>query len=150
MVLMMKWVTILSNRVREVQKARNSTAKLCMCENGRHFIVTLDSKNSRHQSLSILLYVAPKTPHCGRTTPPSCTEWWSCIFWERVWPLEIQRSDMVAFTLRALKKLYSSVWKTEGRTCSKRLERSFIDLSLRSAQISTSLYIEWYIYHHLQ
>ena len=33
----MKWTTILSNRVicTRVQKARNSTAKLCMCENGQ-------------------------------------------------------------------------------------------------------------------
>ena len=43
----------------------------------------------RHQSLSILPYAARKTSHWGRTTPPSCIKWWSCIFRERVWPLDI-------------------------------------------------------------
>ena len=43
---------------------------------------------TRHQCLSILLYVARKTSHCGRTMPPSFIKWWSCIFRERVWPLK--------------------------------------------------------------
>ena len=97
-----------------------------------------------HQSLSILLYVATKTLHCRRTMPPSCTKWWSCNFWEWVWPLEIQRLDMVAFTLHALKILYSSVWKIEGRTiCSTQLGCNFIDFCSNGAQISTSLYINF-------
>ena len=103
-----------------------------------------------HQSLSILFYPARKTPHCGRTTPPSYAKWWFCIFQQRVWPLEIRWSTMVAFTLYTLKKLYSSVWKTEGRTtCSRRVGRSFIDFTLATKK-STSLYIKWHIYPRLQ
>ena len=65
---------------------------------------------TRHKSLSILLYPARKTTHCGRatSTPSSCIKWWLCIFWGRVWHL-------VAFALQCLKILYSSVWKTEGK-----------------------------------
>ena len=93
-----------------------------------------------HQYLSILLYVSRKTLHCGRTVPPSCAKWWSCMFRERVWPFKIKWSAMDASTLLSLKNLYSSVWKFEGRsTCSKRLGRSFIDLTFFN-----SLFIKWH------
>jgi hypothetical protein len=39
---------------------------------------------TRHQILSLLLYAARKTPHCGRTTPPSYIKWCSYIFRKRV------------------------------------------------------------------
>ena len=62
-----------------------------------------------HQSLSILLYVARKTSHCGRITPPSCTKWWSCIFRERFGPLATKWSAVVAFTLHSGGFLYEKL-----------------------------------------
>ena len=104
---------------------------------------------TRNNRLSILLYLARKTSDCWRTTPPSYIKWWSCIFRERAWPLEIRWSTMVAFTFQCL-KMHSSVWKIEGRkTCFRRLGHSFIEF-YKSAQISTNLYIKRPIYRRLQ
>ena len=50
------------------------------------------------KAFSILLDVARKTPHLRGTTPTSYIKWWCCVFRERVRPLAIRWSAMVACT----------------------------------------------------
>ena len=89
------------------------------------------TRKTRHESLPILLHAARKTPHRGRTTPPSCTKWWSCVFREWIGPLATKWSAMVASTLFFFKILFSSVWQTTGRsTCFRQLGQSFIVFAL--------------------
>ena len=83
---------------------------------------------TRHECLSILLDFARQTPHRGGTTPTSYIKWWSCVFREWIGPLAIKWSAMVSSNFFYSTLLFTSVWKVEGRICSRRLGQSLSTL----------------------
>ena len=102
----------------------------------------------RHESLSILLYVAQKTSHFRRTTPPSHIKRWCCFLRKWVGPFATEWSAMVASTFSSFKTSSCFVWNFEGRwTYSGRLGQSFGCFSQKNnATFSSFLYIKWHTF----